>query len=135
MAGAGFAAATAFTTVWVGSRLNGKEQWIEATVRRHLPGVRIEPESLATFAQAFARGSQFKQHQQTIAVWLDQAAPSLARQSQKANRRIERLERLAVSEYLSGSNFFRVQDPQSELIVYGGAFPACGNPFARFRDS
>lgn len=120
---------------WIATQLDGTEAWIEATLRKHLPGITLDPASLATFVSSFAGGRPLRERQATLAIQLDQVASPIARHIQKSNRRIEQLERLVVSDYLSGSNFFRVTDPMRETIFYSGPLPACGNPFAKFRDA
>lgn len=127
--------AAAGGAAWVGSRLDGNEAWIEATVRKHLPGVELDPESLQAFVKRFASSRHFREREQSIAILIDQGSSAVARRITKANRRLERLERLVVSEYLSGSNFFYVADPRQETIFHTGPMPACGNPFAVFRDA
>ena len=129
------AGASAVGAVWIGSRLDGREAWIEATLHKHLPGIMLDPESLATFVQSFASSRHFRDHQPKTAIMMDQASSTLARRISKANRRLERLERWVVSDYLDGSNFFRVADPRQETIFHTGPIPACGNPFAVFRDA
>ena len=127
-------AAGAGGAAWVGSRLDGNEAWIEATLRKHLAGVTLDPESLQTFVKRFSNSRHFRDREQNIAILMDQGSSAVARRITKANRRLERLERLVVSEYLSGSNFFHVEDPRQETIFHTGPIPACGNPFAVFRD-
>jgi hypothetical protein len=121
--------------LWIGSRLDGKRAWIEAVLREHLPGVQLDPASLATFVAHFAENRVFEDGRSNLAMMLDQSVPSLTQQVSKAARRVDRLERRVVTEYLLGSNFFRVADPRKETIVYSAAPPACGNPFAVFRDA
>lgn len=46
--------------------------------------------------------------------------------------RLEEITRMAVTRLLTNSNFFEVEDPRAELIVYRPPDPnaACVNPFA-----
>lgn len=120
---------------WLGLRPYDRKDWIEATLRKYLPDINIDAESLAKFTTEMSQSRQFNDTRQQVALWMDHALPNIARRLPKAGDRIERMERQVVSDFLTGSNFFRVADPRRELIVYGGAIPACGNPFARFRDS
>lgn len=120
---------------WLGLRPYDRKEWIVATVHKHLPGVPLDVASLDRFANELMNDRRFQDTRQRIALWMDHALPGIARRLPKAGDRIERAERMVVSEFLTGSNFFRVQDPRRETIVYAGALPACGNPFARFRDA
>jgi inactivated superfamily I helicase len=120
---------------WLGLRPYDRKSWIEATLRKYLPGISIEAESLAKFTTEMSRSQQFNDTRQRVALWMDHALPNIARHLPKAGDRIDRMERQVVSDFLTGSNFFRVADPKHETIFYAGAIPACGNPFARFRDS
>jgi hypothetical protein len=127
--------ATALTTggFWLSLRPEHREAWVEDVLRRNLPGIDLDPESLATFVRRFVQSHTFDARPMKVAVWMDRTLPSIARHIPKAERRIERLERLVISVYLDGTNFFRVADPGKETIFYGGSIPACGNPFAVFR--
>jgi len=135
VASAGVATLGAAGAVWVGSRYDGPQAWIEAVIRRNLPGIRLDPASLAKFVAEFAARREVNGRSASTAMLLDQTVPALTRRVAKAQRQVERLERRVVTEYLIGSNFFRVRDPRAEVIVYAGAIPACGNPFAMFRDA
>lgn len=135
IAGSGAVVLGATGVAWVASRLDGRQAWIEAVVREHLAGIRLDPASLATFAQSFAASRIFADHKANLAIQIDQVVPMVAQRVSKVERRTERLERRVLTEYLTGSNFFRVEDPRKETIVYSGPAPACGNPFAQFRDA
>jgi hypothetical protein len=134
-AGAGVAALGATGAIWMGSRYAGPYAWIEAVLRSNLPGMQLEPQSLAKFVREIAARPDINNRTARLAMTLDQTAPAITRRMSVAQRRVARLERRVLTEYLVGSNFFRVSDPQSEAIVYAGALPACGNPFAKFRDA
>jgi hypothetical protein len=134
IAGSGVVVLGATSALWVGTRLDGTRAWIEAVLREHLPGIQLDPASLATFVARFAEDRELNDKKSNLAVMLDQAVPAVTRQVPKADRRVDRLERRVVTEYLMGSNFFRVPDPRKEMIFYSDAMLACGNPFAVFRD-
>jgi hypothetical protein len=122
--------------LWIGSRLDGRQAWIESVLRENLPGITLDPTSLAKFVSEFAQHREFNDDKSNIAVMMDQAVPGVTRKVEKADRRVDRMERLVVTEYLMGSNFFRVPDPRQETIFYSGTVGAvCGNPFAVFRDA
>ena len=135
IAGSGVAVLGVTGAAWIGSRLDGRQVWIEAVVREHLRGVQLDAATLTTFAKDFAATRIFADDKSNLVVKIDQAVPAIAARVSKIDRRTERLKRRVVTEYLIGSNFFRVADPRKETIVYSGALPACGNPFAQFRDS
>jgi hypothetical protein len=135
IAGSAVAAAGATGALWIGSRLDGRQTWIEAVVREHLTGITLEPASLASFAANFAESRIFADEKSKLAVNIDQAVPAIAQRVSKVSRRTEQLKRRIVTEYLMGTNFFRVADPRAETIIYSGSVPACGNPFAVFRDA
>jgi len=135
IAGSAIVVASAGGGLWIGSRLDGREAWIESVLRENLPGIKLDPVSLETFIKSFAQHREFADGKSNIAVAMDQTVPAVARNIPKADRRVARMERLVVTEYLLGSNFFRVQDPTQETIVYAGSMPACGNPFAQFHDA
>jgi hypothetical protein len=113
----------------------GRGTWIEAVVRNNLPGVQIDAASLERFVHAVLASDLLDTRKVKLMVLADSAIPALARLVMPARERIERLERLVLSEFLSNSNFFRVNDPQREVIAYVGEIPACGNPFAVFLSS
>jgi hypothetical protein len=135
IAGSAVAATAAAGGIWIASRIDGPAVWIEAVVRRHLPGLTLDPVSLATFIDEFSRRRELQDAKLKLAVNIDQAVPAVTPRVAKLDRRIDRLERLVVTSYLVGSNFFRESDPHTATIVYGGELPACGNPFAKFRDA
>lgn len=120
---------------WVAWRGIDREAWIEFVVRKHLPGIELDAESLARFAREFAQHFIFDNWRSGVALRLDYIAPRLAHALAKTQNRVALMERLALSEFLMGSNFFRVPDPRRATIVYGGSILACGNPFATFRNA
>ncbi len=136
IAGSAVVAAGVAGGIWIGSRLEGREAWIESVLWENLPGIDLDPASLAKFVSEFAQHREFDDEKSNIAVMLDQAVPGVTRKVDKADRRVDRMERLVVTEYLMGSNFFRVPDPRQETIFYAGTVGAvCGNPFAVFRNT
>lgn len=120
--------------VWLAMRSHDASQWIEAVVRRLLPNVRLDAESLAQYAARLARDAEFRSMKVELALDLDALAPAVVRIAPEVRLKIERLERRVLSGYLLGSNFFRVADPRAETIICTGPVVACGNPFARFRN-
>ena len=133
IAGSAALAAAAVGGIWIGSRLDGREAWIESVVRANLPGYHLDQASLTKFVRSFVHHREFEDRKSEIAVWMAQATPALAERISKAARRVERIERMVMTEYLVGSNFFREPNPREATIIYSGPLPACGNPFAVFR--
>lgn len=133
IAGAALAAASS-GALWLAMKTRDPADWIEAVVRKHLPGVQLEVASLHTFAQRLADDPRFKGRKVALAMQLDRFAAPLVRVAPEIDEKIARLERLVLTDYLASSNFFRVADPRAEKIVCHGELPACGNPFAVFRN-
>jgi hypothetical protein len=104
--------------------------WIEQVVRGNLPGVSLDERSLPAFVRDVLAGDLLKPHTHRISVFAQQTAPWLTSRVSRAREGLERLERRVLTEYLLGSNFFRVPDPKRETIVYFGSPVACANPFA-----
>jgi hypothetical protein len=107
----------------------GRAAWIADVVHRNLPGVLIDEASIATFVQDVLASGLLDSDKRRLAILADTTIPALRRLA-PARERIEWLERLVLTEFLVGSNFFRVADPKTQTIVYSGKTPACGNPFA-----
>jgi hypothetical protein len=120
--------------LWFASQAYGSSTWIEAVVRRHLSGLELDSASLQQFATTLARDVEFRNSKVELALNLDSLAPALVRIAPEVGAKIERLERHVISQYLLGSNFFRVRDPRAERIYFSAAIAACVNPFAIFRN-
>jgi hypothetical protein len=108
----------------------GAGAWIEHIVRKHLPGIALDPTSLQRFVREVLDSTTLDtKHQlfystfKTATEWLAFLVPVLGAAS-------EHIERKVLTRYLVGSNFFRIPDPRRETIIYLGDLPACGNPFA-----
>ena len=107
----------------------GRALWIEDVVRRNLPAIRLDEPSLAVFINDVLAGDLLTQRKRRIWLFAHQTMPWLTTRMPEIHETMERLERLVLSDYLIGSNFFRVPDPRQETITYYGRPPACGNPF------
>lgn len=107
----------------------GTEQWIEDVVRSNLPGVRFDEAALRTFITSMAQHDWFAPSSHRLAIAADRTIPWIAARVPKVRDGLDKLERRVLTEFLLGSNFFRVSDPRAETIVYGGPAIACGNPF------
>lgn len=130
---AALAAMASSGATWLAWRGIDRQAWIEFVVRKHLPDIDLDAASLAHFARELAHHYIFDNWRSGVALRLDHIAPRIAHSLSTTQRRVSLMERLALSEFLMGSNFFRVPDPRRATIVYGGPVPACGNPFAVFR--
>jgi hypothetical protein len=104
---------------------------VERVLRTNLPGIVFEEHSLAAFVQHIdaVEAGQSTLHQ--AVAFAAHTAPSLVNAIPKIKKNEALRERQVLTEYLIGSNFFRV-DPTREPIVYQGAATACTNPFATF---
>jgi hypothetical protein len=115
-------------------RFDASSAWIEAVIRKHLPGVCLDEASLRAFAVRTAHSPTFTARKVALALQLDRWATSLVRFAPPMNAKLKRFERLVLSDFLASSNFFRISDPRAETVVCGDAVPACSNPFAVFRN-
>ena len=131
IAGASSCAAVAAGGLWLATRDSPRE-WIEATLRNLLPNIDLDATSLAAFVTHEQEQPEFASRKIALALSLDALAPAMLRIAPEASDKIAELERVVVSDYLLGSNFFRVQDPRGETIYWSGD-GVCGNPFAVFR--
>jgi hypothetical protein len=108
-----------------------RARWIEALLRRNLPGIEIEPGSLARFVQEMLATDLLVSRKRALVASADLAAPQLTARVGSVRRFREEAERKIVTDFLMGSNFFRVANPAAEPIVYYGRPAVCPNPFAR----
>jgi hypothetical protein len=125
--GAATAAAGIAGAAWLRSHTTA--DWIQRVVRSNLPGIRLDEDSLLRFVQDVQHGELFAPRMHRIAVMTQSALPWVAARIPKARIGLEKLERRVLTEYLLGSNFFRVADPSRETIVYHGLARVCTNPF------
>jgi hypothetical protein len=108
-----------------------RARWIEAVVRNNLPGVRIDAVSLQRFVKEMLASPLMQSQRRRIGIAAYSQLPWLARRIRTLEEGVEITERLVLTAFLTGSNFFRVGDPKRETIEYYGGVPACGNPFVR----
>jgi hypothetical protein len=108
---------------------NHRARWIEQVVRDNLPGVELDPDSLQTFVQYMLGHERLQPPLVRATIFADRFVPWLPAHVSKARQGLEGVVRHVLTEYLIGSNFFRVSDPKRETIVYSGAVIACINPF------
>lgn len=109
-------------------------QWIEAVVRRNLPGVRLDEESLAGFCQTLSEGPLFDSLRKRAGVTAAQTLPMMTGRVAYLADALDRLERQVLTEFLLGSNFFQLADPRTESVVHHGFTVVCAQPFAVFRE-
>jgi len=110
----------------------GQDAWVEKILRRHFSGVKLDDGSLPLFFRDIRAKGILGARRHRLAVLMDQTLPGPSSLVTRVRHAIEVRERLVLSEFLLGSNFFRVQDPTRETITYFGRPPVCGNPFAVF---
>lgn len=115
-------------TAWQPVR-NYRASWIEQVVRDNLPGINLDAESLQTFVEHMLGHYRLQPTLVRAAIFADRFVPWLPAHVSRAREGLEGVERHVLTEYLIGSNFFRVPDPKSETITYHGAVLACINPF------
>ena len=105
--------------------------WIEATLRRALPGYDLEPEGLERFVDGY-----YGRKQGNAKLRLFAAAERLveARWALPRNMAedVEQEERRIVSDFLLGSDFFQTYPDGPKMIAYAGPGEACISPFATF---
>lgn len=130
LAGAGGAAVLGIFGAASWQRLtNYRANWVERVVRENLPGIDLDEESLRVFIKDALAGEWLQNRPVKMAVFADRFVPWLPARIAKARDGLEVLERRVLTEYLIGSNFFRIPDPTQQKIVYGGISVACPNPF------
>ena len=108
---------------------NYRLNWIEQVVRDNLPDIKLDPDSLQAFVKYMRDHERLQPTLVRATIFADRFVPWLPAHISKAREGLEGVERHVLTEYLIGSNFFRVPDPKRETIVYGGAMIACINPF------
>ncbi|WP_153066984.1 hypothetical protein [Steroidobacter cummioxidans] len=112
-----------------GQLSNYRATWVERVVRENLPGIDLDGASLQTFIKDILASERMLRKEVKVTVFADRFVPWLPAHISKARNGLEGLERYVLTEYLIGSNFFRVPDPKRETIVYSGMMVACRNPF------
>jgi hypothetical protein len=131
IAGAGGALALGiFGASSFGTLVNYRASWVEGVIRDNLPGIDLDAASLQVFVRDILANERMQRPMVKATVFADRFVPWLPAGIAKAREGLQGLERFVLTEYLIGSNFFRVPDPTQETIVYGGSVIACRNPFA-----
>ena len=114
---------------------NYRASWVERVVRDNLPGIELDPSSLQTFVSYMLEHERLRPALIRATIFADRFIPWLPAHISKARDGLAGLERQVLTEFLIGSNFFRVSDPKRETIVYHGAVLACINPFTQPHDA
>lgn len=132
LGGAATVAVAGSATLWQqGTFARWRAAWIERVIRSNLPGVKLDEPSLATFVHTMLDAQFLAPPTHKAAIMADRAFPWLTVRVPKLRGGLETLERKVLTEYLLGSDFFRVGDPKREPVTYYGPSLACSNPFAR----
>ena len=127
--GAAAIASASVGFVWLRGAFSS-QAWIEDVVRSNLPGIKLDETSFREFVVAMSRHDWFAPSSHRAAIAVDRTVPWIAARVPQVREGLEKLERRVLTEFLIGSNFFRVRDPRAETIVYYGPAIACSNPFA-----
>ncbi|WP_072395376.1 hypothetical protein [Hyphomicrobium sp. CS1GBMeth3] len=125
---------TALGGIYVATSEGTIRGWIETIITRHLPGVRIDPKGLTSFSSEKLREIGSNPNYRIYAASLSMGA-DMAALSNGLREKVDAFERKAVSDFLLRSNFFNLDDPRAETVVYEGLREgpvACQNPFAVF---
>lgn len=112
-----------------GTLSNYGASWVERVVRENLPGIDLDAASLQAFIKDVLANDRMQRKVVKATLFADRFVPWLPANIAKARDGLQGLERFVLTEYLIGSNFFRVPDPKRETIVYSGVAIACINPF------
>lgn len=130
VAGAGGVVALgAFGAASWGQLSHYRASWVERVIRESLPGIDLDAVSLQAFVRDILASERMQRREVKVTVFAERFVPWLPAHISKARKGLEGLERFVLTEYLIGSNFFRVPNPKRETIVYSGIAVACRNPF------
>ena len=105
------------------------DQMIVSILKKHLPGIEFDPDSLAVYLDLNRKYLDSVPRRLTTFVDTHinpMLLPNVARE------KLADIERILVSNFLMGSDYFWLPNPESRLIKYTGEVDVCGNPFARF---
>lgn len=105
--------------------------WIRGILHRSLPGYSLEPNGLALFSDEYyaRRKSATKLRLFAAAQRVTDVKAALP---EEMAADVEDEERLILSDFLVGSDFFDNYPDGPKEITYRGAPEACGSPFATF---
>jgi hypothetical protein len=105
--------------------------WIRAVLRHALPGYQIEPEGLDRFVEDYNATTRDGLKVRAFAATenIFDAARLLPEGMRDA---VDERERMILTKFLFGSDFFEQYPNGTKLITYRGAPDACGSLFATF---
>jgi hypothetical protein len=104
--------------------------WVKSILRRSLPGYAIEPKGLTLFIdEHFAHRKSHKKRLLAAAEGVADLKPIMP--AAMARRFMEE-ERVILTDFLVGSDFFQNYPGGPKEITYSGKPAACVSPFARF---
>jgi len=105
--------------------------WIRAILRRSLLGYEIEPEGLKRFVEDYNAASRDGLGVRTFAATQNiYDATFILPEDMKDT--VDGRERMILTKFLLGSDFFEQYPNGTKVITYRGAPEACGSPFATF---
>jgi hypothetical protein len=113
-----------------------KDDLIARVLKRRLPGVRVEPASMAALSRDI-QASLFKTSLRRIALRGGGLAADVIGIDSIAEiaitaKEFQRLERIVVTFFILGSNFLDVDDPKIKLVTYYAAPGVCPSRFAQY---
>jgi hypothetical protein len=104
--------------------------WVSGILHRSLPGYAIEPKGLAQFVdEHFAHQKSRKKRLLAAAEGVVDLTPIMPAAMAE---RLAAEERMIVTDFLIGSDFFQNYPSGPKEITYSGKPAACVSPFARF---
>jgi hypothetical protein len=114
----------------------GPDALIGKILGRQLPGVQIDPASIAALSRD-VQAALFKTLARRLALEGGALAGSVfgidaLAQFKLTTTEFSRLERVVISFFILGSNFLDVKDAKSDLVTYYGMPGACSNRFAQY---
>jgi hypothetical protein len=104
--------------------------WVSGILHRSLPGYAIEPKGLALFIdEHFAHQKSRKKRLLAAAQGVVDLTPMMPAAMAE---RFAAEERMIVTDFLIGSDFFQNYPGGSKEVTYSGKPAGCVSPFARF---
>jgi hypothetical protein len=105
--------------------------WIARIIRDNLPGVTISDAALEAYTDDALATASAQKSLTRLAALANLVAPDIHRVSDRLSKPVDDFERYIISGFLLRSNFFELEDPFQDEIVYVGE-TLCNNPFANF---
>ena len=112
---------------------SGPDALIGKILRRRLPGVRIDPASIAVLSRDIR--AEFHTVPRRVAFHGAAAAARIIGTDALARLRpveVDHLERKVLTFFILGSNYLDVKDPKTDLVTYYPPPWPCGNRFAEY---